>query len=64
MNVTYLVMENTIDEPLREVIDGKRKVASDLSQPVMAEVLAKWGCTLQRDADRKPEKKVSRGIGL
>ena len=64
VNVTYLVMENTIDEPLREVIDGKRKVASDLSQPVMAEVLAKWGCTLQRDADRKPEKKVSRGIGL
>jgi SWI/SNF-related matrix-associated actin-dependent regulator 1 of chromatin subfamily A len=62
VNVTYLVMESTIDDSLREVIDGKRKVASDLSQPVMTEVLAKWSAA--QDKDRKPEKKVSKGVEL
>lgn len=42
VNVTYLVTGDTIDETLQEVIAGKRKVAADLSQPVMADVLAKW----------------------
>jgi len=62
VNVTVLVMQDTIDDSLREVIDGKRKVASDLSQPVMAEVLAKWSAA--QDKDRKPEKKVSKGVEL
>ncbi|MBU2833001.1 DEAD/DEAH box helicase [Acidithiobacillus ferriphilus] len=49
VNVTYLVMENTVDETLKQVIEAKRGVASDLSQPVKAEVLAKW--------DAKPDHK-------
>lgn len=57
VNVTYLVMSGTIDETLSQVIDDKRKVASDLSQPVMADVLAKWGA-------QKPEKAAKMGKGV
>lgn len=57
VNVTYLVMQGTIDETLRDVIDDKRRVAADLSQPVMADVLARW-------AERKPEKAVKKGVEI
>lgn len=65
VNVTYLIAENTIDDTLQKVISGKRKVASDLSQPVMAEVLAKWDAAPEK---KSPEKgkgcTPARGIGL
>lgn len=60
VNVTYLVMDKTIDDDLKQVIDSKRRTASDLSQPVQAEVMARWtadlgpkkGCHLQgKDKD-------------
>ena len=60
VNVTYLVMENTIDSCLRDVIDAKRQVAADLSQPVLKEVLAAWDARM----GQKPEKKVKRGMEL
>ena len=58
VNVTVLVMESTIDDSLQQVIDGKRKVASDLSQPVMAEVLAMWSAGQDR------QKGKDKGISL
>ncbi|MDD3760634.1 MAG: DEAD/DEAH box helicase [Acidithiobacillus sp.] len=58
VNVVYLVLENTIDDTLRTVIDNKRKVAADLSQPVMKDVLAAW------DIAKKVEKKKGKGLEL
>lgn len=49
VNVTYLIMEGTLDDTLKQVIEAKRGVASDLSQPVQAEVMARW--------DAKPDHK-------
>ncbi len=57
VNVTYLVMSGTIDETLSQVIDNKREVASDLSQPVTADVLAKWGA-------QRPEKAAKKEKGV
>ena len=42
VNVTYLVMQGTIDQQLSEVIENKRKISADLSKPVMGDVLAGW----------------------
>ena len=57
VNVTYLVMSGTIDETLSQVINNKREVASDLSQPVTADVLAKWGA-------QRPEKAAKKEKGV
>ena len=46
VNVTYLIMEGTLDDTLKQVIEAKRGVASDLSQPVQAEVMARWTADL------------------
>ena len=56
VNVTYLIMEGTLDDDLKQVIKTKRSVASDLSQPVMAEVLAQWV--------QSHDKQKSKGISL
>jgi len=42
VNITYLVMQGTIDEQLNAVIENKRKLAADLSQPVMNDLLERW----------------------
>lgn len=55
VNVTYLVMGGTIDHDLEKVISQKRKVAADLSAPVIAEVLKARGMT---EDNKKVEKVV------
>jgi SNF2 family DNA or RNA helicase len=52
LNVTYLIMEKTLDDTLKQVIEAKRNVAANLSLSVEAEVLAKW---------KGPEKETSLG---
>ncbi|MHB8249596.1 MAG: DEAD/DEAH box helicase [Acidithiobacillus sp.] len=52
VNVTYLVMDKTIDDDLKQVIDSKRRTASDLSQPVKSEVLARWTDSLEPNKGR------------
>lgn len=42
VNVTYLVMQGTVDDQLEAVIAYKRKVAADLTVPVKDEVLQAW----------------------
>jgi SWI/SNF-related matrix-associated actin-dependent regulator 1 of chromatin subfamily A len=58
VNVTYLVMEGTLDDTLRDVIESKRKIAADLSQSVQSDVLAKWRET------HKPKQAKGKGHGI
>ncbi|MGC9217319.1 DEAD/DEAH box helicase, partial [Acidithiobacillus sp.] len=39
VNVTYLIMEGTLDDTLAQVIQQKRAIAADLGSPVLAEVM-------------------------
>jgi len=58
VNVTYLVVEGTLDDTLRDVIESKRKIAADLSQSVQSDVLAKW-----REA-HEPKQAKGKGHGI
>ncbi|QER44981.1 hypothetical protein F0726_01921 [Acidithiobacillus caldus] len=55
VNVVYLVMQGTIDQQLSQVIENKRKISADLSQPVMDEVLERWRPqSKEKRKDRQP----------
>jgi SWI/SNF-related matrix-associated actin-dependent regulator 1 of chromatin subfamily A len=60
VNVTYLIMEGTLDDTLRDVIDHKRKIAADLSQSVQSDVLAKW----RETHEPRQGKEKSKGKGI
>ena len=64
VNVTYLVMPDTLDEVLQEVIEHKRNISADLNQDVKAEVLQAWTAGLDQAVSKGLQPAKSKGMGL